>query len=171
MAHDPHGSSSSPRARRRAGIAAKIARDVVLLAQTEVAEVAEPHGRGQGASSTMPHKRNPVGSTLTLACARRVHAYAELLTGGLAQEHDRAAGAWHAESDGLAGALASTAGAAGSLHRVLAGLVVRPQQMRSNLELTRGLIMAERLELVLAGALEGRGQGDRGRGRRASGRP
>ena len=133
------------------GSLAKIALDVVLLAQTEVAEVAEPHGQGQGGSSTLPHKRNPVGSTLTLACARRVHAYAGLLTGALAQEHERAAGAWHAEWDGLAGALASTAGAAGSLHRVLAGLVVRPQQMRSNLELTRGLIMAERLELILAG--------------------
>jgi 3-carboxy-cis,cis-muconate cycloisomerase len=133
------------------GSLAKIALDIVLLAQTEVAEVAEPHGQGQGGSSTLPHKRNPVGSTLTLACARRVHAYAGLLTGALAQEHERAAGAWHAEWDGLAGALASTAGAAGSLHRVLAGLVVRPQQMRSNLDLTRGLIMAERLELVLAG--------------------
>ncbi len=133
------------------GSLAKIALDIVLLAQTEVAEVAEPHGHGQGGSSTLPHKRNPVGSTLTLACARRVHAYAGLLTGALAQEHERAAGAWHAEWDGLAGALASTAGAAGSLHRALAGLVVRPQQMRSNLDLTRGLIMAERLELVLAG--------------------
>ena len=151
------------------GSLAKIALDIVLLAQTEVAEVAEPHGHGHGGSSTLPHKRNPVGSTLTLACARRVHAYAGLLTGALAQEHERAAGAWHAEWDGLAGALASTAGAAGSLHRVLAGLVVRPQQMRANLDLTRGLIMAERLELVLAGRdRTGCGEGDRGRGSRAS---
>jgi 3-carboxy-cis,cis-muconate cycloisomerase len=132
------------------GSLAKIALDIVLLAQTEVGEVAEPRGEGQGGSSTLPHKRNPVGSTLTLACARRVQAYAGLLGGALAQEHERAVGAWHAEWDGLAGALASSGGAASSLRRVLEGLVVRTDRMRENLDLTRGLIMAERVELVLA---------------------
>ena len=54
-----------------AGALGKVALDVVLLAQTEVGEVGEPSASGRGRSSTMPHKHNPVGSLLTLACARR----------------------------------------------------------------------------------------------------
>jgi 3-carboxy-cis,cis-muconate cycloisomerase len=132
------------------GSLAKIALDIVLLAQTEVGEVAEPRGDGRGGSSTLPHKRNPIGSTLTLACARRVHAYAGLLAASLPQEHERAIGAWHAEWDGLAGVLSSSAGAARSLRDVLEGLEVRPERMRENLDLTRGLIMAERIQQLLA---------------------
>ena len=75
--------------------------DVVLMAQTEVGEVAEPAGAGRGGSSTMPHKQNPVGSILTLACARRAQAAADLLTGSLVQEHERAAGAWQSEWDAI----------------------------------------------------------------------
>jgi 3-carboxy-cis,cis-muconate cycloisomerase len=132
------------------GSLAKIALDIVLLAQTEVGEVAEPRGDGRGGSSTLPHKRNPIGSTLTLACARRVHACAGLLAASLPQEHERAIGAWHAEWDALSGALSSSAGAARSLRDVLEGLEVRPERMRENLDLTRGLIMAERVQQLLA---------------------
>jgi 3-carboxy-cis,cis-muconate cycloisomerase len=132
------------------GSLAKIALDIVLLAQTEVGEVAEPRGDGRGGSSTLPHKRNPIGSTLTLACARRVQAYAGLLAASMAQEHERAIGAWHAEWDGLAGALSCSAGAARSLRDVLEGLEVRPERMRENLDLTRGLIMTERIQQLLA---------------------
>jgi 3-carboxy-cis,cis-muconate cycloisomerase len=128
---------------------AKVAGDIVLLAQTEVAEVAEPLD-GRGGSSTLPHKRNPVGSTLALANARRVEAHVSLLTGGGPHEHERAAGAWHAEWDGLEGALAACTGAADSMRGVLEGLAVRPGQMRRNLDLTRGLIMAERVETLCA---------------------
>ncbi|HEY6054907.1 MAG TPA: lyase family protein, partial [Gaiellaceae bacterium] len=91
-----------------AGACAKIALDVELLAQTEVGEVREP---AEGGSSTMPHKRNPVGSTLARACATGVHAAAGVLTGGV-HEHERAAGAWHAEWKALSDALALTGGAA-----------------------------------------------------------
>jgi 3-carboxy-cis,cis-muconate cycloisomerase len=132
------------------GSLAKIALDIVLLAQTEVGEIAEPQGEGRGGSSTLPHKRNPVGSTLALACSRRVHAYAGLLGGSLAQEHERAVGAWHAEWDGLEGALAASAGTASSLRDVLEGLTVDTARMLSNLDLTRGLIMAERIQQLLA---------------------
>jgi 3-carboxy-cis,cis-muconate cycloisomerase len=132
------------------GSLAKIALDIVLLAQTEVGEVAEPRGDGRGGSSTLPHKRNPIGSTLALACARRVHACAGLLAASLPQEHERAIGAWHAEWDALSGALSSSAGAARSLRDVLEGLEVRPERMRENLDLTRGLIMAERVQQLLA---------------------
>ena len=76
-----------------AGVAEKIGFDVALLAQTEVGEVAEAAG---GGSSTMPQKRNPVGSTLAQACARLVRGHTSVLDATLAQEHERAIGAWHA---------------------------------------------------------------------------
>ena len=130
-----------------AGALSKIALDVVLLSQTEVGEVAES---GAGGSSTMPHKRNPTGSILAIACARRVHAHAGLLTGGLAQEHERAAGGWHAEWQPLSDALALTGGAAAAVREVVEGLEVHPERMRANLDATGGLIMAERVTFLLA---------------------
>jgi 3-carboxy-cis,cis-muconate cycloisomerase len=113
-----------------AGAAAKIALDVQLLAQTEVGEVREP--AGGGGSSTMPHKRNPVGSTLARACATGVHAAAGVLTGGV-HEHERAAGAWHAEWRALADALALTGSAAWWIRRTLEGLEVDAGRMRENI--------------------------------------
>ena len=95
----------------------------------------------------MPHKQNPIGSTLAIACARRAQACAGLLIGALPQEHERAAGAWHAEWDGLAGALAYGGGAAAAMAEVLGGLHVHPERMRANLGATRGLVMSERLVL------------------------
>ena len=131
-----------------AGALSKLALDVVLLSQTEVGEVAES---GAGGSSTMPQKRNPTRSIVAIACARRVHAQAGLLCGGLAQEHERAAGGWHAEWQPLSDALALTGGAAAAVREVLEGLEVRPERMRANLDATDGLIMAERITFLLAG--------------------
>ena len=133
-----------------AGALGKIALDVVLMAQTEVGELSEPAGEGRGGSSTLAHKRNPVGSTLALACARKAQASATLLTGSLVQEHERAAGAWQAEWDGIAGTLAAAGGGASHMAEVLDGLVVHPGRMLANLEATRGLIMSERLVFALA---------------------
>ena len=123
-----------------AGVAAKIALDVVLLAQTEVGEVREGAG---GPSSTMPHKRNPKDSTLAIACARVAHGHAATLTGSLAQEHERAAGAWHAEWPSLTGALTYAGGAVAAVARALDGLEVDVDAMRRNLELTQGAVFAE----------------------------
>src|SRR5207247_9903104 len=89
--------------------AAKIGLDVTLLAQSEVAEVSEGES---GASSTMPHKRNPMNAILADACARHVRANASVLLESAVQEHERATGAWHAEWSALATALAATGGAA-----------------------------------------------------------
>jgi 3-carboxy-cis,cis-muconate cycloisomerase len=132
-----------------AGALEKVAQDVTLLAQTEVAEVAEPAGDGRGASSTLPHKRNPVGSVLAIACARRVRGEASILLGAMAQEHERAAGAWQAEWEALSGALAYTGGAAAALREALEGLEVRPQRMRENLDITGGLVLAESVSMAL----------------------
>jgi 3-carboxy-cis,cis-muconate cycloisomerase len=133
-----------------AGVLGKIALDVALLAQTEVAEVAEPAGEGRGGSSTLPHKRNPVGATAINAGVRRVHGLAGVLLGCMVQEHERAAGAWQAEWETLREALLLTAGAAAWAHDVLRDLEVYPERMRSNLETTHGLIMAEHVTMVLA---------------------
>ena len=104
-----------------AAAAAKIAGDVVLLAQTEVAEVAEHE---PGGSSTMPHKRNPVGAVLAIACERHSRANAGILLESAVPEHERAVGAWHAEWHALAAALAATGGAVAAVRRSLTGLEV-----------------------------------------------
>jgi 3-carboxy-cis,cis-muconate cycloisomerase len=111
-----------------AGACAKVALDVVLLAQSEVGEVRVPDS---GVSSTMPHKRNPAGAVLARACARRVHALAS--TFGAEHELERAAGAWHAEWETLSDMLALTGGAAAHLRELLDGLAVDAERMRANL--------------------------------------
>jgi len=130
-----------------AGAAAKVGRDVVLLAQSEVGEVAEASG---GRSSTMPQKRNPVRSTLAVACARLANAHAEVLLGGLAHEHERAVGGWHAEWEALSGALAFAGGSAAAAADAITGLEVDADRMRANLEAGGGLVLAERLAFALA---------------------
>ena len=106
----------------------KIATDVVLLAQTEVREVAEAAG---GASSTMPHKRNPIAAVLACACVRHVRANVAVLYES--HEHERAVGAWHAEWHALQSALAATGGAAAAVARSLDGLEVNRERMRANI--------------------------------------
>jgi 3-carboxy-cis,cis-muconate cycloisomerase len=114
-----------------AGVAAKIGLDVGLLSQNEVGEVSEA---APGASSAMPHKRNPVGSLLAVACARQAQAQASVLLASLVQEHERAFGAWHAEWPALVGALGYTGGAVDGARRALSGLEVHADRLRANLE-------------------------------------
>jgi 3-carboxy-cis,cis-muconate cycloisomerase len=133
-----------------AGTLEKIALDLVLLSQTEVGEVAESSAGGRGGSSTLPHKRNPVGSVLTIACARRVRGAAGVLLEAMPQEQERAAGAWQSEWAPLGEALALTGGAASSLGDALGGLEVRADRMRENLEATGGALMAESVVTTLA---------------------
>jgi 3-carboxy-cis,cis-muconate cycloisomerase len=133
-----------------AGAVEKIALDVKLMAQTEVGELSESSAGGRGGSSTLPHKRNPVGAALAIACAHGARGAASVLIGAQAQEHERAAGAWQAEWDALSRALALTGGAAAALREALDGLEVDAERMRSNLELTGGLLLTE----AVASALE-----------------
>ena len=125
--------------------AAKIALDVILLAQTEVAEVREGAG---GTSSTMPHKRNPARAALARACARGVHAQAGLLTAGGDHELQRAAGAWQAEWTALSEALALTGGAAAAIRGCLESLEIDAGRMRENM---RDELYAERDAFGLEG--------------------
>ncbi len=140
----------------------KIARDVTLLAQTEVGEVREggdgqngaPHGAQPGAqrggSSAMPHKRNPVAAVAALGCTRQVPGLLATLTASAEQEHQRAAGAWHAEWQPLAALLRLTAAAASWCAELLAGLEVDTTAMRANLDAAGGLPLAEHVAAVLA---------------------
>ena len=131
------------------GAVSKIATDVILLAQTEVGEV---HEAGGGVSSTLPQKRNPIRSTLVLACAHGAGAAASPLRGG-DHEHERAAGAWHAEWSALSDALALTGGAAAAAREMLQGLEVDPKRMRENLDASKGLVLAERVSFLLTPSL------------------
>jgi 3-carboxy-cis,cis-muconate cycloisomerase len=133
-----------------AGVLGKISLDVILMAQTEVGEVAEPAGDGRGGSSTLPHKRNPILSVIAAADTRRVQAHAQTLYGAMAGEHERSAGAWHAEWETLSDALALTGGAAAAVREATEGLEVHPEKMRQNLDETRGILMAENVTTVVA---------------------
>jgi 3-carboxy-cis,cis-muconate cycloisomerase len=129
-----------------AGAAAKIGLDVTLLAQTEVGEVAEASA---GGSSTMPQKRNPISSTLAVACSRLAHAHASVLLAGLPHEHERAVGSWHAEWEALSGALAFAGGAAAAAADAVTDLEVDAERMRANLDAGGGLVVAERISFAL----------------------
>ena len=130
-----------------AGAAAKIAGDVVLLSQTEVAEVAEA---APGGSSTMPHKQNPVAAVLALACERHARANAGILVESLVGEHERSAGAWHAEWHALTTTLAAAGGTVAAVRRSLTGLRVDVDRMRANID-PGTLAEAERFGVVVSG--------------------
>jgi 3-carboxy-cis,cis-muconate cycloisomerase len=136
----------------------KIARDVTLLAQTEVGEVREggapAGGEGpRGGSSAMPHKRNPVAAVAILGCARQAPGLLATLSAAAEQEHQRAAGGWHAEWLPLAQLLTLTGSAASWCAQLLAGLEVNAAAMRANLDATGGLPLAEHVTALLAGRL------------------
>jgi 3-carboxy-cis,cis-muconate cycloisomerase len=124
----------------------KMARDISLLMQDEVGEVAEPGG----GSSSMPHKRNPAGCAVALAAATRTPALVATFLSGMVQEHERGIGGWHAEWPTLAAVVQSTGAALSAMTHVVKGLEVFPDRMRANIERTRGVIFAERAMILLA---------------------
>jgi 3-carboxy-cis,cis-muconate cycloisomerase len=133
-----------------AGAVAKVATDVVLLSQTEVGEVREGDA---GGSSTMPHKANPVAAIAARGNAARAPGLVATLLASMDHEHQRAAGAWHAEWAPLRELLVATGSAAAWLRTSLEGLEVDPQRMRENLDATGGLLMAERVSTALSAEL------------------
>ncbi|MEU4090755.1 3-carboxy-cis,cis-muconate cycloisomerase [Streptomyces aureus] len=133
-----------------AGALGKIAADVLVLARTEIGEVAEPAVAGRGASSAMPHKRNPVLSTLIRSAALQVPALAAVLAQCLAHEDERSAGVWHAEWQPLREALRLTGGAAHTAVELVRGLTVDPERMAGNLAATGGQLVSEKVSAVLA---------------------
>ncbi len=133
-----------------AGTCGKIARDVSLMMQTDVAEAFEPSGEGRGGSSTMPHKRNPVAAATALAAATMAPNLAATMFAAQVQDHERSAGPWHAEWPTLPMLLLVTSGALAAIVDIAEGLEVDPARMRVNLDATHGLIMAESVTMALA---------------------
>ena len=132
------------------GTCGKIARDVSLMMQTDVAEAFEPSGEGRGGSSTMPHKRNPVAAATALAAATMAPNLAATIFAAQVQDHERSAGPWQAEWPTLPNLLLVTSGALAAIVDIAEGLQVDVARMRANLEATGGLIMAEAVAMALA---------------------
>jgi 3-carboxy-cis,cis-muconate cycloisomerase len=133
-----------------AGTCGKIARDVQLMMQTDVAEAFEPSGEGRGGSSTMPHKRNPVAAATALAAATMAPNLAATIFAAQVQDHERSAGPWHAEWPTLPMLQLVTSGALAAIVDIAEGLEVDAARMRLNLGATHGLIMAEAVTMALA---------------------
>ena len=131
----------------------KLARDLSLLAQTEVGEADEPAAPGRGGSSTMPQKRNPVGASIALAASLRVPGLVATMLQAAVQEHERGLGNWPAEWETLPQIVMLTAGALDAMAEVAEGLDIHVDRMRANLDLTHGLIFAEAVQMALAPAM------------------
>jgi 3-carboxy-cis,cis-muconate cycloisomerase len=136
-----------------AGAVGSVALDVVVLAQTEVGELSESGSAGRGGSSAMPHKQNPVAAVAARAAAIQAPGLVATLLAAMPQELQRAAGAWHAEWRALTELLRVTGSGAAWLADCLARLRVDTDRMRANLEITHGLIGADRVVAALSPAL------------------
>jgi 3-carboxy-cis,cis-muconate cycloisomerase len=125
------------------GSLGKIAVDIALLGQYEVAEVAEPSEPGRGGSSAMPHKRNPVASMVAMAAAHRAPHHVAALLAAMPQQHERALGAWQAELAEWPPLLMAAHGSARAMASALPGLQVDAARMRANIERLRAELPRE----------------------------
>jgi 3-carboxy-cis,cis-muconate cycloisomerase len=139
------------------GTLAKMASDVVHLMSTEVGEVSEPHVPGRGGSSAMPHKRNPVGSTVITAAHAAAAGHVTTLLSAMAVSHERPPGLWHAEWHALPQLFGLASGALREAVAMAEGLTVDAARMRKNLDLTQGLLFSDAVASALA-ARHGRGE-------------
>jgi 3-carboxy-cis,cis-muconate cycloisomerase len=131
------------------GSLGKIARDISLMAQTEVGELSEPVVPGRGGSSTMPHKQNPVGCAVILSAAIRVPPLVSTMLTSMVQEHERGLGGWHAEWETLPEICMLAGGAVAQASQILVGLEIHEKRMLENVNATHGLIFAEAVAMVL----------------------
>jgi len=132
------------------GALGKAARDIALMMQFEVAEASEPTGAGRGGSSTMPHKRNPVGAGTVLTAASRAPQLAATIVAALPQEHERALGGWQAEWPTLAALVESVGSAVEAMAEVAPGLAIDVDRLAASLAATNGAVLAERATFLLA---------------------
>jgi len=132
------------------GSLGKVALDIMMMASTEFGEVYEPFVKGRGASSTMPQKRNPISSELMLAAAKGVRQHAGLMLDAMVQDFERATGPWHAEWMAIPVSFVLTAGSLHQAKFALGGLIVDEKKMADNLDISRGLIVAEAVMMGLA---------------------
>jgi len=133
-----------------AGTLGKIATDLSLMAQGEIAELAEPSGQGRGGSSAMPHKRNPVSCMIALAGAARAPQRAAALLATMGQEHERGLGNWQAELAEWPALFTSTMGSLEAMAEAFGGLLIDSERMLKNIDALQGLVFAEAVSLYLA---------------------
>ncbi|MBL8379068.1 MAG: adenylosuccinate lyase family protein [Burkholderiales bacterium] len=131
------------------GSLGKIAMDVKLLMQTEVAEVFEPFAPGRGSSSTMPQKRNPISCLYIHANVSVVRQHAAALMDAMVADHERSTGPWEIEWVVLPEAFCLLSGALKQAKFILSGLEVDAAQMRRNIDMTHGLVMSEAVMMGL----------------------
>src|SRR4051795_6414692 len=132
------------------GSLGKVALDIMMMASTAFGELYEPFVKGRGASSTMPQKRNPISSELMLAAAKGVRQHAGLMLDATVQDFERATGPWHAEWMAIPESFVLTAGSLHQAKFALGGLIVDENRMAGNLDISRGLIVAEAAMMGLA---------------------
>jgi 3-carboxy-cis,cis-muconate cycloisomerase len=135
------------------GSLGKLATDLSLMAQGEIAELAEPSGNGRGGSSAMPHKRNPVSAMIALAAATRTPQHAAALLASMGQQHERGLGNWQAELAEWPALFLSAHGALNALGDAFEALQVDTGRMQRNIDALQGLVFAEAASIYLAGAI------------------
>jgi 3-carboxy-cis,cis-muconate cycloisomerase len=128
----------------------KIAHEVIALSRPELGEVREAQGDHRGASSTMPQKANPIDSEAVVGLSLVAAAQVPVLLAAMQPGHERGAGEWQAEWDGLPLLAAAASGAVAGAARIVEGLQVFPARARANLDLDGGSIMAEAAMMAAA---------------------
>ncbi len=132
------------------GALGKAARDISLMMQIEVGEASEPSGAGRGGSSTMPHKRNPVGAAIVLAATHHAPMMAAVITSAMPQEHERALGGWQAEWPTLSALVGCLGSAVEAMSEVAPGLTIDLDAIQANMDATEAAVFAERATFLLA---------------------
>jgi 3-carboxy-cis,cis-muconate cycloisomerase len=132
------------------GSLAKMAQDIILLAQTEIGEVRESAEEGRGGSSTMPQKVNPVTSEQIVAAARINAALLGAMHQAMIQEHERATSGWQIEWGTLPRMFELTASALRKAEYLSTHLAVDEARMRHNVSAANGLMLAEAISFALA---------------------
>jgi 3-carboxy-cis,cis-muconate cycloisomerase len=132
------------------GSLAKLARDVSLLMQAEVAEASESAGDSRGGSSTMPHKHNPVACAAIIAIHARMPGLASTMLAAMPQEHERGLGLWQAEWDTVPEAFRLASAALSYATALAEGITFDPERMRANFNAQLGLPLSEAVSSALA---------------------
>jgi len=131
------------------GTLGKLATDIKLMMQTEVAEAYEPFAEGRGSSSTMPQKRNPISCAYIHACVSVVRQNVAALLDAMMEDHERSTGPWEIEWISLPEIFCLSAGALAQAGFLVGGLIIDEKRMRQNLDATGGLVMSEAVMMGL----------------------
>ena len=151
VARDRHAELLSAIAVAGAGLE-RFTTEVRHLARTELGEVSEPFGRGQKGSSAMPHKRNPIKSEQVTGLARVLRGYASAGLEDVALWHERDIAHSSVERITLPDATTRLDHMQRRVLALVEGMVVNPERMGENLELTHGALFSQRVLLALVAA-------------------